>query len=496
MVRRISGLGAVIGIVGVAAACQPGAATPAPCPQVGFAAGTTTATTAVASASAAAASAPSADPRAGLPKGFVEAAEKITAAAEDRTSAYEWLVKLTDSFGHRLSGSASLEKAIDYSVESMKKVGLANPRREKVMVPHWVRGKERARVTAPYERELVMLGLGGSVGTGKKAIEAEVLVVESLDALKVAGEKAKGKIVLVNQAMPAFEHETNETHYEELAPVRWLAATEAGKVGAVAALVRSVTAKNFRTAHTGSMAPYEKGAAKIPAAALAPEDADFVARSAKQGVVRIELAMEAKTLPDAESANAVAELRGRELPDEVVVIGGHIDSWDVGDGANDDGSGCAMAIDAAALLKELGLTPKRTVRVVLFTNEENGLRGGKGYFEAHGKEKHAAAIEADFGAGAPRGFQMAASKEMVAEVRSWLPLFAGLGVREITEGHTGSDISPLEKAGVTCLAVEPDGSTYFDVHHSPADTIDKIDRKSLQKNAGALALMAWLLAER
>ncbi len=431
-----------------------------------------------------------------MPKALVEAADKITAATENRRNAYEWLVKLTDSFGHRLSGSASLEKAIDYSVESMKKVGLSNPRREKVMVPHWVRGKESARVVGPSERELVMLGLGGSVGTGKKPITAEVLVVESLDALKAAGEKAKGKIVLVNQVMPAFEPETNETHYGALGPVRWWAATEAGKVGAVAALVRSVTAKNFRTPHTGSMAPYEKGAAKIPAAALAPEDANFVARAAKQGTVRIELAMEAKTLPDASSANAVAELTGRELPDEVVVVGGHIDSWDVGDGANDDGSGCAMAIDAAALLKELGLVPKRTVRVVLFTNEENGLRGGKGYFEAHGKEKHAAAIEADFGAGAPRGFQMTASKEMIAEVRSWLPLFAGLGVREISEGHTGSDISPLEKAGVTCLGLEPDGSRYFDVHHSQADTIDKIDPVSLQKNAGALALMAYLLAER
>ena len=426
----------------------------------------------------------------------MDAAEKITAAAKGRRSGYEWLVKMVDSFGHRLSGSSSLERAIDYSVESMKERGLSNVRREKVMVPHWVRGVERARVLGGSERELVMLGLGGSVGTGKKPLVGEVLVVGSLEELKAAGEKAKGKIVLVNQVMPAFDAGTNETGYGVAAPVRWLAATEAAKVGAVAALVRSVTAKNFRTAHTGSMAPYAKDGVKIPAAALAPEDADFVARAAKVGVVKIELTMGAKTLPDAESANAIGELRGRELPEEIVVVGGHIDSWDVGDGANDDGSGCAMAIDAAVMLKELGLTPKRTVRVVLFTNEENGLRGGKGYFEAHGKEKHAAAMEADFGAGEPRGFQMKGSAERVAEVRSWLPLFRGLGVREISEGHTGSDISPFEEAGTTCLGLEPDGSRYFDVHHSPADTIDKIDPESLQKNAAALALMAYLLAEK
>lgn len=336
----------------------------------------TAAPTAGATASASAA----ADPRAGLPKEIVAAADKIAAAAKTRRSGYEWLAKLTDSFGHRLSGSASLERAIDFAVASMKDAGLSNPRREKVKVPHWVRGKESARVTSPMERELVMLGLGGSVGTGAKPIKAEVLVVDSLAALKEAGDKAKGKIVLVNQPMPAFDPATNETGYGATAPIRWSSALEAGKLGAVAALVRSVTAKAFRTAHTGSMAPYPKDAPKIPAAALSPEDADYVARAAKSGPVTIELAMGAKTLPDADSANAIAELVGREKPDEIVVVGGHIDSWDVGDGASDDGAGCAMALDAARMLKELGLVPKRTVRVVLFTNEENGLRGGKGYF--------------------------------------------------------------------------------------------------------------------
>lgn len=473
------------------AACQPPAAEPPPCPTAAAAAPV------VASATATAAAAPAPpDPRAGLPKELIAAADKITAASKDRRKAYDWLVTLTDTFGHRLSGSASLERAIDFSVASMTKAGLANARREKVMVPRWVRGKESARVVSPGERELSMLGLGGSVGTGGRPIKAEVIVMDTLDALKAAGDEVKGKIVLVNQPMPPFDAKTNETGYGTTATVRWWAGTEAGRRGAAAALVRSVTAKSFRMPHTGSMAPYTKDTPKIPAAALAPEDADYVARAARKGPVTIELTMGARTLPDAPSANAVAELKGRELPDEVVVIGGHIDSWDVGDGANDDGSGCAMAIDAAALLGELGLVPRRTVRVVLFTNEENGLRGGKGYFEAHGQEKHAAAIEADFGAGEPRGFQFHAPPELAAKLRAWMPLFSGLGVTVLEEGHTGADISPLEKAGVPCLGLEPDGSHYFDVHHSQADTIDKIDPAALQENAAAMALMAYLLAEQ
>ena len=443
----------------------------------------------------ASASAAPVDPRAGLPKEAIAAADKILAASKTRRAAYEWLTALTDGYGHRLSGSASLERAIDFAVASMKKAGLSNARREKVMVPHWVRGKESARVTSPVERDLVMLGLGGSVGTGAKPIKAEVLVVDSIDALKAAGDKAKGKIVLVNKAMPAFDPKTNETGYGATVGIRWLSANEAGKLGAVAALIRSVTAKSFRAAHTGAMAPYEKDGPKIPAAALAPEDADFLARAAQKGPVTVELSMEAKTLPDAESANAVAELTGRERPDEVIVIGGHIDSWDVGEGASDDGAGCAMTLDAALMLKELGLTPKRTVRVVLFTNEENGLRGGKGYFEAHGKEKHAAAMEADFGAGAPRAFHMKTPPELTVRVKSWAPLFTDLGVTELKEGRTGADISPLEEHGTPCFEIVPDGGHYFDLHHSVADTIDKIDPQDLQKNAAAIALMTYLLAE-
>ncbi|MBK8252993.1 MAG: M20/M25/M40 family metallo-hydrolase [Polyangiaceae bacterium] len=479
---------AVLTVACAVLSCQPAQVAPPPCPSV-------SPTLSTATAAPVASTAPPPDPRASLPKNWVDAADKIAAASKARTNAYTWLSTLTDSFGHRLSGSKALEGAIDFAVESMKKAGLSNARREKVMVPHWVRGKESARVVTPIEREIAMLGLGGSVGTGNKPIKGEVIVFDTLDDLKNSKDPLKNKVVLVNQPMPPFDPKTNETGYGTTATIRWWAASEAGKKGAVAALIRSVTAKNFRMPHTGSMAPYEKDGPKIPAAAIAPEDADYIARASKKGAVTIELSMGAKTFPDAESANAVAELAGSSLPNEVVVVGGHIDSWDVGDGANDDGAGCAMALDAVTLLKELQLVPKRTLRVVLFTNEENGLRGGKGYFEAHGKEVHIGAIESDFGAGAPRGFQVHGPAPFVAAVKSWTPLFQEWGAVDIQEGHTGADISPLEKAGVPCVGLVPDGSHYFDLHHSHADTIDKIDPGNLRKNAAALALMAYLLAE-
>jgi carboxypeptidase Q len=427
-----------------------------------------------------------------LPPEFVAAAEKITAAIEGRVRAWELLAELADSFGHRLSGSRSLERAIDWSIAQMKAIGLENPRREKVMVPHWVRGAERARVVAPIERELVILGLGGTVG-GK--VRGEIAVVESLEEIERRGAELRGKIVVINQAMPRFDHARNETFYGETVKIRGYGASAAAKVGAKAVLVRSVTANSLRTPHTGALR-YEDGVKKIPAAALTLEDAELLARLARRGKTTVELSLGARTLPDAVSGNAIAELRGRELPDEIVLIGGHIDSWDVGDGSTDDGAGCMMALEAAALLKELGLVPRRTIRVVLFTNEENGLRGARAYHAAHGQEKHVAAIEADTGSGAPRGFDIAGTPEQIAELQRYAPLFEGIGASVFEAGGGGADISPLTKDGVLSLGVSPDVSAYFDLHHSPADTFDKVDPDHLERNAAAMALMAWLLAER
>lgn len=428
-----------------------------------------------------------------LPANVVTAAARLTEAAKGETVAWNRLAYMCDTFGHRLSGSKALEDSIDWAVETMRADGLANARREKVMVPKWVRGKESARVLAPVKRDLNILGLGGTVGT--PGVRAEVAVVSSLDEIATRGDVLKDKIVVVNQAMPAYDHEHHDSGYGRTVKIRHSAAVEAAKVGAKAVLVRSVTAHSLQSPHTGAMS-YADGVKKIPAAAVTVEDAEFLARSVARGPVKIELRLGARSYPDAESANAIAEVRGRELPDEVVVIGGHIDSWDVGQGAHDDGAGTLMAMEAGRLLVSLGLQPRRTVRVVLFTNEENGLRGGEAYFEAHRHEKHAGAMEADSGSGPAQGFGVVGSPEIVAELASYADLFTEIGATDIRAGWGGADISPLTKAGVLSLSLAPDASHYFDFHHSPADTVDKVDPGDLQRNAAAMALMAFILAER
>lgn len=435
------------------------------------------------------------------PESYAEAARKITEATAGNTRAWDRLALMVDTYGHRLSGSKALESAIAWTLEIMEADGLENVRKEKVMVPHWVRGKESARVVGPVKRDLVILGLGGTVGTGARGIKAEIITFDSLEALMAAGEQdpkvAQGKIVVLNQPMPPFDPENmrDPTGYGKTVVIRSSGASTAAKFGAKAVLVRSVTAHSLRTPHTGAL-QYEEGVKKIPAAAVTPADAEFLVRLAKRGPTKVELKLGGKTLRDAESGNAIAEIVGREKPEEIVVIGGHIDSWDVGDGATDDGSGCLMAMEALTLLKELGLRPKRTIRVVLFTNEENGLRGGKAYAEAHKDEVHVAAIEADIGAGAPMGISMAAGEEIVSSLAKYAPLFEGMGVTHIMKGWGGADISPLMAQGVLGMGMRPDVSTYFDLHHSPADTVDKIDPANLERNAGAMALMAWILAER
>jgi carboxypeptidase Q len=427
---------------------------------------------------------------------YIDVARKLTAMAEEDTRAWERLAYVADVFGHRLSGSKALEQTIDWAVETMRKDGLANARREKVMVPHWVRGEEWAKIRGPVERDLPVLGLGMTVGTGRKAIRAKVVVVDSLDSLDRLGEGAKDKIVVINQPMPEYDHVNHDTGYGTTVAIRSSGASRAAKYGAKAVLVRSVTAKSLRSLHTGSL-NYEEGIKKIPAAAITAEDAEWFSRMAWRGeTIEVELFLGAKQLPDAESGNAIAELTGRELPDEIVVIGGHIDSWDVGDGSSDDGAGCLMAMEAALMLHELGLIPRRTIRVVLFTNEENGLRGGKAYFEAHGHEKHVAAIEADVGSGAPWGFGVGETQADVDALQPFAWLFEGLGANNLKLGGGGADISPLTKTGVLGLGLHPDISTYFDLHHSDADTIDKIAPYHLERNAAAIALMAYILAER
>ena len=295
--------------------------------------------------------------------------------------------------------------------------------------------------------------------------------------------------------MPAWT-EAHGSGYGDVVPYRGGGASAAARLGAVAVLVRSVTARSLRSPHTGAMR-YAADAPKIPAAAVTTEDADLIARLAAAGPVRVTLTMGARQLPDAPSANVLGELRGRERPDEIVLIGAHLDSWDVGQGAHDDGAGVVHVMQALTTLRALGLTPRRTVRVVLFTNEENGLRGGRGYAAAHAGDRHVAALETDSGGFAPRGFRVDAHGDGALRARlvEAIGLLAPLGATEVTDDEAGADVGPLVDAGVLGLGLAVDGRSYFDIHHTAADTLDKVDPQALADGVAAIAVIAYVLAD-
>jgi carboxypeptidase Q len=422
-------------------------------------------------------------------------AERIVAAALADSSAWRRLAELTDRFGSRLSGSRSLEAAIDWVLAQMRADGLDSVRGEPVRVPHWVRGTESAELVAPRALPLHMLGLGGSVGTPPQGITAPVLVVTSFDDLTRHAAEAKGKIVLFDVPFPAAGDPFDA--YGNVVAYRVAGASAAAKVGAVASLIRSVAAGSLQSPHTGLMR-YDTTTARIPHAALSVEDAELLHRMQDRGErVVVRLRMQARTLPDAPSRNVVAELRGRERPDEVVVLGGHIDSWDVGQGAMDDGGGVVAAWEAVRLLKRLGLRPRRTVRVVLWTSEEFGGVGGAAYRDAHLAEldRHVLAIESDNGAFAPLGWRYTGSGAGLPFVRQIDSLLAGLGPMHSDSGYPETDVAPLERHGVPLLGLKTDPSRYFWYHHSAGDTMDKLDPREVARCVAAMAVAAYVAAE-
>ena len=429
-----------------------------------------------------------------LADAYREVAATIVAHARADRGAYTKLAYLTDRIGARLAGSPALDRAIAWAGDALRADGhpvTIDP----VQVPAWRRGVESAKLVAPITRDLVMLGLGGSVGTPARGLTAPVVVVRSWDELAARAADVKGAIVLYDVAMPPWTEE-HGSGYGDVVPFRGGGASAAARLGAVAVLVRSVTATSLRTPHTGAMR-YAPDAPKIPAAAITTEDAALIARLSLDGPVQVTLTMGARQDPDVASANVLAELRGRERPDELVVIGAHLDSWDVGQGAHDDGAGVVHVMQALTTLRALGLTPRRTIRVVLFTNEENGLRGGRAYAVAHGGEHHVAALETDSGGFAPRGFRVdthgdAAVRARLDEIAS---LLAPLGATTLEDGEGGADISPLTEAGVLGLGLSVDGRTYFDIHHTAADTLDKVDPQALADGVAAIAVMAYVLAD-
>ena len=423
------------------------------------------------------------------------AAQRITAAALADSQPYRRLGALVDGFGHRLSGSAALERAIDWVLAEMQRDGFANVRGEPVMVPHWVRGAESATLMSPREAPLHMLGLGGSVGTGPQGIEAEVLVVHSFDELTARKREAAGKIVLFNVPFP--KDSAPFAGYDVAVRYRGAGATAAARVGAVASLIRSVATFSMQSPHTGGMR-YDTTVTKIPAAALSIEDAEMLDRMQQRGqTVRVKLVMNAQILADAPSRNAVAELRGRDLADEVVVIGGHIDSWDVGQGAMDDGGGSVAAWEAVKLLRTLGLTPRRTIRVVLWTNEENGGRGGAGYRDAHRGElaRHFAAIESDNGIFKPNGFRFQGTAGGAKRAALLAQLTRIAGAPTIAPGEGEADVEPILREGVPGFALDVDASKYFWYHHTSADMLNVVSDVDLRRSIAAMAILVYALAE-
>ena len=423
-----------------------------------------------------------------IPEKYQDVADKLISASLSDSTAYNRLAYICDTFGPRLSGSKNLENAIDWVLAEMEKDGLSNVHGERVKVPVWIRGKESAKLIKPFAKDLAILGLGGSISTPRQGICREVIVVDSFEELEQRKDEVRGKIVLFNAAF---------TNYGETVQYRYKGAQEAAKYGAVASLIRSVGPWSMNTPHTGGMA-YSDTIPKIPHAALTMEDAMMLGRIHDRGEkIILELRMEAKTVADRWSRNVVAELPGSEYPEEVVVLGGHIDAWDVGQGANDDAGGCMAAWHAVKLIKEMGLQPRRTLRVVMWTNEENGGRGNKAYRDAHRAEldNHVAAIESDGGVFKPKGFGFSGSAEAMDIVSEIGTLLDRIGGGEITEGGRAADVTPLNDEGVPVMSLKVDGSKYFWYHHTNADTFDKVDRDELNRCMAAMAVMAFVLAD-
>ena len=416
------------------------------------------------------------------------AADRLINAALADSAAYERLGELVDRFGPRFSGTPELEAAIDWILREMERDGLENVHGEEVMVPRWVRGAESLELVRPRRRALPMLGLGGSIGTPAEGITAEVLVVSSFDELSARAAEARGRIVLFDVPF---------TTYGETVRYRGDGAIAAARAGAVASLIRSVASFSMQSPHTGAMR-YDTAVARIPHAAISVEDAMMLHRMQERGERPVvTLKMSAQTLPDVPSRNVVAELRGSERPDEVVVMGGHIDSWDVGQGAVDDGGGSVAAWEALRLMKQLGLRPRRTVRVVLWTNEENGLRGANAYARRHADDirNHVLAIESDAGVFRPLGFGFGGNDSAFAVVREVGRLLARIDAGRIQRGGGGADIGPLMRQGVPGMGLQVEPSRYFWYHHSEADTLDKIDPAELARCVAALAVMAYVVAD-
>jgi carboxypeptidase Q len=437
--------------------------------------------------------------------GLLAELKQLQKAALESDYAYKQTAYLCNNIGQRLSGSPQAARAVEYVADEMRRLGM-DVKLEKVMVPHWVRGTETAELVqfpgqAPNTaHKIVLTALGGSIATPPEGLTAEVVVVDNLDQLNAMGrDRVTGKIVLFNAVFDKrlAEHGYAGDAYGQAVVYRGTGASAAARLGAAASLVRSVGSADFRLPHTGAMT-YAADAPRIPAGAVAAEDADLIAYLSAQGAVRMRLTLTPQTLPDAVSYNVIADLKGSENPEQIVIVSGHLDSWDLGTGAIDDASGVAASMAVLQLIKQAGLRPKRTIRVIAWMNEENGLKGARAYGEDHKSElaNHIAAIEMDGGAGFPAGFAVKASPKAIEMIRPVSSVLRsnGSGVVLSIGRAAGADLIPLDAAGVPTFAPLSDSRTYFHYHHTAADTLDKIVPQELAANVAVLTVLAYAIA--
>lgn len=429
-------------------------------------------------------------------KNDIKVADQIVRTALTDRKGYKILKALTD-MGPRLSGSENSVKAIMWAKGKMEEAGFDKVWLQPVMVPHWVRGNvEKAEIVKSKlfpNRKLTIATLGGSIGTAKDGITGEVIEVKNFDELKALGEKAKGKIIFMSRPLDPGLYETFRG-YGGAVGQRVFGAVEAAKMGAVGVMIRSITTKYDNVPHTGVMI-YNDTIPKIPAVALGYLDADFLSSAlAKDPALKINIKLNCTTLPDAQSYNLIGELTGTEFPDEVIVIGGHSDSWDKGVGANDDGAGIIQSMEVPDLFKRLNIKPKRTIRAVFFINEENGGKGGEKYGEyaKESQEKHLAAIESDAGSGTPKGFSLDTDSLTIEKMQSWLPVLERTGIDWVRKGGSGADVGDIKNA-VARIGYVPDGQRYFDYHHSDNDQFSIIHPREFELGSAAMATLVYMI---
>jgi len=411
---------------------------------------------------------------------------------------YAWLDHLSNEIGGRLSGSEGASKAVEYTKSELEKLGLDKVWLQPVMVPKWVRGSKETGyfVSNDQQHDLNICALGGSVATPENGVSGEVIEVQGIEQLKALGsDRVKGKIVFYNRPMEPTVIETFKS-YGGCVDQRYAGAMEAGKLGAIGVIVRSMNLRLDKYPHTGSMTygnlPENQ---RIPSAAISTIDAEALSSTlAKDPSLELNFKQSCKQYDDVESFNVIGEITGSEFPNEFIIVGGHLDSWDMGDGSHDDGAGVVQSMEVIRLMNLSANKPKRSIRVILFMNEENGLRGGRKYAQEAklNQELHIMALESDAGGFTPRGFSFDCSDEEFEQIKGWEHLFKPYLIHYFEKGGSGADIGPLKEEGMVLAGLRPDSQRYFDYHHTSIDTFDAVNKRELELGAATMASLIYL----